>query len=157
MDESSASRPGHRVLRRGRVSLAGQVYLVTFTTLGRQPLFLNPEAARIASSVLAGPRVFGRSRLLAWVLMPDHWHGLVELGDEEDLATLIGRMKTNSARGVRKELPMVGRIWARAFHDRALRSDESVRTAARYIVLNPVRAGLVASPRNYPYWNAVWL
>lgn len=157
MDESSTSRPGHRVLRRGRVSLAGQVYLVTFTTVGRQPLFLNPEAARIASSVLAGARVFGRSRLLAWVLMPDHWHGLIELGDGEDLAALVGRIKTNSSRCVRKETTAPGRVWARAFHDHALRMDECILAAARYIVLNPVRAGLVASLRNYPYWNAIWL
>ena len=29
--------------------------------------------------------------------------------------------------------------------------------AARYIILNPVGAGLVAGPAKYPYWDAVWL
>ena len=157
MDESDTSRRGHRALRRGRVSLVGQVYLVTFTTLGRQPLFRDPETARIASGALASPRVWDRSRLLAWVLMPNHWHGLIELGDGEDLAALVGRIKTNSSRCARKETTATGRVWARAFHDRALRTDESVLAAARYIVLNPVRAGLVASLRNYPYWDAIWL
>lgn len=55
------------------------------------------------------------------------------------------------------EFPETGAIWARAFHDRALRSDEHVLSAARYLVLNPVRAGLVQRIGDYPYWDAIWL
>ncbi|WP_442964680.1 transposase [Pseudomonas sp. GCEP-101] len=46
--------------------------------------------------------VIGRNRLLAWVLMQDHVHWLLELGVGEDLARSVGRMKAVSAREVRR-------------------------------------------------------
>ncbi len=50
-----------------------------------------------------------------------------------------------------------GRIWQRGYHDHAIRYQESIKDIARYIVANPLRAGLVKSLRYYPYWNAMWL
>jgi REP element-mobilizing transposase RayT len=99
---------------------------------------------------------WGDARLLCWVLMPDHWHGLVELGEREALSVLINRMKsvtTKRSHAVR-EYP---RIWARGFHNRALRCNEDQRHAARYIVANPIRAELVQHICDYPYWDSIWL
>jgi hypothetical protein len=48
-------------------------------------------------------------------------------------------------------------VWAPTFHDHALRKDEDLLQAARYIVMNPVRAGLSRRVGDYPYWNCVWL
>ena len=42
-------------------------------------------------------------------------------------------------------------------HDRALRRDEDLLAVARYIVANPLRAGLVRRVGDYPLWDAVWL
>ena len=50
-----------------------------------------------------------------------------------------------------------GGLWQRGYHDRALRRDEDLKAAARYIVMNPLRAGLVKRPGDYPLWDAVWL
>ena len=155
MGTLSDVRRGHAALRRGRASLAGQVYLITFSTRDRLPLFATPEVAMEASRALADPRIWVRSRLLAWVLMPDHWHGLVELGRQDYLPSLVQRLKSNSTRHLRQA--GVDRVWARAYHDRALRQEEAQVDAARYVVLNPVRAGLVRRVGDYPYWDAVWL
>ena len=148
---------GHSALRRGRVSLPGCTYLITFTTHGRAPLFHDSNAAACACRAITDYRLWRRSILLAWVLMPDHWHGLVHLGAGETLPHAIGRLETNSARQVRACLDPAPRIWAPAFHDRALRRDESLAEAARYILMNPVRAGLAADPGKYPYWDAIWI
>jgi len=116
------------------------------------------DGRRAFSRDLIDSRLRPRSRLLAWVLMPDHWHGLIVLGRGEDLAYRIGVMKANTARCVRMASPTVGRVWARSFHDHALRNDEQeLLNHARYVVLNPVRAGLVRRIGDYPYWDAVWL
>ena len=148
---------GHSALRRGRVSLPGCTYLITFTTHGRAPLFHDSNAAACACRAITDSRLWRRSILLAWVLMADHWHGLVHLGAGETLPHAIGRLKTNSARQVRACLDPAPRIWAPAFHDRAVRRDESLGEAARYILMNPVRAGLAADPGKYPYWDAIWI
>lgn len=150
-------RLGHAALRKGRSSVAGQVYLVTFTTNERRPHFNHWNVAREASPLLACAEAWPGAHLLAWVLMPDHWHGLVQLEEGASLSRSVGVCKGRSARMLRQSHESLGPIWARGFHDRALRDVDDLRTLARYIVMNPVRAGLVTSARAYPYWDAVWL
>src|SRR5687768_6183540 len=75
-----ADRPGHAALRRGRRSLASQIYLVTTTTVGRRPWFSDFDLARRAARSLTSPRWWTDATLLCWTLMPDHWHAVIELG-----------------------------------------------------------------------------
>jgi putative transposase len=89
--------------------------------------------------------------------MPDHWHALLELGKDTSLSRAMQRAKSLSARAANAALGRNGCVWSRAYHDRAVRTEENVIDFARYVVANPVRAGLVKSVRDYPYWNAVWL
>jgi len=133
------------------------VYLVTFTTFHRRPLFADFDRGCRMAKALHDVARTDAMRILAWVLMPDHWHGLVELGDWEKLGDRIGRLKGVSAFRLHRSEPAVGRIWADGFHDHALRADEELVECARYIVLNPVRAGLVERVGDYSFWDAVWL
>jgi REP element-mobilizing transposase RayT len=48
-------------------------------------------------------------------------------------------------------------IWQPGFHDHALRHDDDVAEIARYIVANPLRAGLVARLGDDSHWDAVWV
>jgi REP element-mobilizing transposase RayT len=149
--------PARQILRKGRRSIGGQVYLVTFTTDERQRHFSEWEIAADACRVLANASMWQRSRLLAWTLMPDHWHGLVELHPRDQLPSLIGRLKGLSAHRLRKSHPHLGWIWARAYHDHALRTEEDLVGAARYIAMNAVRAGIVKRVGHYPFWDSVWI
>lgn len=101
------------------------------------------------------PACWGDAQLLCWVLMPDHWHGLVQLGDHDALSLVMNRFKAFTAR--RLSCTQAGVVWDRGFHDRALHKEDDIRAVARYIVANPVRAGLVNSVLDYPYWNCIWL
>ena len=148
--------PGRAALRRGRASLPGQVYLITVTTRHRQPVFLDHVHARIASRLIHARENWGDAQLLAWVLMPDHWHGLLEL-DHEPLDRVVARLKAAVSRALHASGALAGPLWDRSFHDRALRREENVRCVARYIVSNPLRAGLARTVLDYPYWNTVWL
>jgi len=154
---SSSVRCGHAALRRGRVSLQDGIYLVTAATHGRIALFSDFHAARTASRCFEDPLVLGETGMLAWVLMPDHAHWLVRLGGQTSLGVCIGRIKSASSRAVNRACRRSGSVWAPAFHDHALRADEDVEAAARYLVANPLRAGLVERIEDYPYWNAVWI
>ncbi|SEW06816.1 transposase [Luteibacter sp. 329MFSha] len=150
------SFPASHRLRLGRVSEPGRVYLVTATTWNRIPLFRDVAHARAASRVCDYPKTWAGARCLAWVLMPDHFHGLIQL-DDGDLCKVMSRFKSLVSRRVRDLRPRRYPVWQKGFHDAGLREEENVRAAARYLVANPVRAGLVGSVRDYPYWNAVWL
>ena len=148
---------GYSDLRKGRFSQPGQVYLVTFATAGRRPLFSRPQLAMDACHAMTTSRLWYRSRLLCWVLMPDHWHGMIELGELDSLPTLVQRLKSNSARTVRLRHPDTGQVWEKGFHDRALRDATGVLATARYVVANPLRAGLAFRLGEYAWWDAVWL
>lgn len=95
--------------------------------------------------------------MLAWVLMPDHAHWLIHLGERNVLSMVVNRLKSSSARWTNRALNRQGALWDVAYHDHALRAEEDLQHVARYIVVNPLRAGLVQRIGDYPFWNAVWV
>ena len=157
MDKPSFPAHGKANLRRGRISETGRVYLITFCTAERADVFSNPAQARAFVLALHSRSLLKQSKLLCWVLMPDHWHGLIELGPTDTVSTLVGRIKGVTANSINTNREVRGRVWSIGFHDRALRKEEDLLTIARYIVRNPVRAGLVKRVGAYPFWDATWL
>ncbi|CAK15985.1 REP-associated tyrosine transposase [Pseudomonas entomophila] len=143
-------------LRRGRYSEPGRLYVLTTVTHHRQPLFLDLHHARTAIRFLRQADQEGQCRSLAWVVMPDHVHWLVEL-KEESLSTLMRYFKARSSHALRKAGVSLIPVWQAGFHDRALRREDDVVKVARYIVANPLRAGLVDKLGKYPHWVAVWV
>ncbi len=138
-------------LRRGRVSIPGQTYLITTVTRHRRPLLVAHHIAKVVSDQANRLERQGDGSWSAWVIMPDHFHGLLTLGASRDLSTVVKRLKARSAR-----LAGRGPLWQSLFHDHALRSHESIADAARYVLTNPIRAGLVTHLADYPWWYCAW-
>ncbi|MDD5300207.1 MAG: transposase [Gallionella sp.] len=150
-------KPGHAALRKGRASVANGVYLITATTIERARIFENFHAACAASRCFENRAVLGDATMLAWVLMTDHAHWLIELGEHDALSSVVNRIKSASARHMNVALMRNGALWSKGFHDHALRAEDDLPDTARYVVANPLRAGLVNSLGDYPFWNAAWL
>ncbi|EKT4522694.1 transposase [Pseudomonas putida] len=148
--------PGSHRLRQGRVSIQGQIYLLTTTVQHRQPIFRDFHLARILVGELRKAQETGLARSLAWVVMPDHLHWLLEL-QHTSLDALMRRVKCRSAYLVNRSYQQQGGLWQKGYHDRALREEDNIRATARYIVANPLRAGLVSTIADYPHWDATWL
>ena len=144
---------GHQALRKGRISLPRQTYHVTTVTAGRKPIFAQPHVAQAAYPCFENAVLLRDAQMLAWVLMPDHAHWLIALGEDRNLQQLVDVLKTFSARNANRVMERSGRVWAPAYYDRALRSDDQIPTVMRYIAANPVRAGLVKHADDYPYRN----
>jgi putative transposase len=143
-------------LRKGRVSELGWVYLVTTVVDQRRPLFRDFYLGRLVVTALRVEHDVGTVESLAWVLMPDHLHWLICLRDT-GLEDVMRRVKSRSAVAVNRALEARGRVWQKGYYDHAARRDEDLQAMARYVVANPVRAGLVQSVREYPLWDAVWV
>ena len=137
-------------LRVGRWSHTGHVYHITTATRHRRRVFAELYAARAVIASLSHADDAGETRTLAFVLMPDHLHWLLELR-RGSLAAVVGGMKSSSAHRLGRP------VWQPGYHDHALRRDEDLRTVARYIIANPLRAGLVERVGDYPHWDAIWL
>jgi putative transposase len=154
---AQAAKVRGSTLRKGRVSEPGRAYLITAVTAHRTPLFSDFGAARAVVSSLSKSDRLERSDTLAFVVMPDHVHWLMQLRSN-NLSGVVGSVKASAARTINLLRGTAGiACWQTGFHDHALRSDAVLADTARYIVANPLRAGLVARLADYPHWDAVWL
>lgn len=143
-------------LRRGRFSQTGQIYLLTTVTHQRRPLFNDLTLGRLLVEPLREAQVSGLASTLCWVVMPDHLHWMVQLQDGS-LGRLMQRFKSRSAKRVNAVLGTQGQVWQKGYHDRAVRGEDDVQQMARYVVANPLRAGLVQRLGDYPLWDAIRL
>jgi REP element-mobilizing transposase RayT len=148
---------GSKRLRCGRFSEKNRIYLVTSVTHFRERAFLNLYSGRILVTALRAEQDAGHAQTLAFVVMPDHFHWLLSLAGNQDLSTIVGRVKSRTARLVNRARRRDGRMWQDGFHDHAIRAEEDLADVARYIVANPIRAGLAKKLGDYPHWDAVWL
>ena len=149
-------QPNSHLLRRGRYSEHGRVYLVTVVVHKRQPLFSDLYLGRLLVAELKRAHDCGLINSLAWVIMPDHVHWLFELQDS-DLPQVMGRTKSRSTLTINRVRGATGPFWQRGYHDRAVRTEEDLRRIARYVIANPLRAGLVERIGDYSLWDAAWL
>ena len=74
-----------------------------------------------------------------------------------NLSSSVARVKSVSARLINQHLDRKGSVWQSGYYDHAIRKEEDVVHVARYIVANPLRAGLVRSLNDFSLWDAVWL
>ena len=141
----------------GRASLSGQIYHVTICTYQRQTFFTCWRTGRLVVHTLKNLEQQRIAKSLAWVIMPDHLHWLVQLGESHSLAATLQLCKGRSARKVNQYLGRKGSLWQKGVMEKAIRKDEDLTQIARYIVANPLRAKLVKKLGDYPLWDAIWL
>ena len=148
---------GSRKLRNGRYSECNRIYHVTTRTHESVPVFSNFQDARILVRVLHRQQLDGYLECQAFAVMPDHLHWLVKLTSNRSLSTCVNMVKSLATREIHYSGNYRGKVWQRGFHDRAIRKEDDLVAVARYIIANPLRAGLVSSVRQYPFWDARWL
>ena len=163
---------------------SGMPYLITTITHRRERLFEDEKFACIAhEDITFYAHKFGATSV-AHVIMPEHVHWVMypstecfeqfrqdeqakgkrsKYGLEPErfyLSKIMEDYKRHTAHLINelRDAPYT-QVWQEGFRDDALRSPGAIRAAAHYVVLNPVKAGLVERPEDYPYlaWNAEWL
>jgi len=131
-------------------------YVLTICTYRRSRTFENPyivgrtlgEFLRLASAQ--------HIAVLAYCFMPDHVHLLVEGVDAgSERRVFVNLSKERSGYLYRQMSGQV--LWQDGYHERLLRDSDDPRKMARYLLENPVRAGIVRHPIQYPHLgSAVW-
>ncbi|TPG83147.1 REP-associated tyrosine transposase [Pseudomonas mandelii] len=148
--------PASHRLRVGRYAEPNRIYLLTTNTLDREPVFKDFGLGRLVVDQFRSAQEQGWANSLAWVVMPDHFHWLIEL-QQCSLSGLMQKTKSLSTRSVNMSCGRRGSLWQQGYHDRALRRYEDLVKLARYVVANPLRAGLVERLGEYPLWDAIWV
>ncbi len=145
------AKPHAHRLRKGRVSETNRIYFITTATYERRRVFSDFDYARQLIKVLRESSEMQRAQTLCFVVMPDHLHWLMQLHKDFELSQVVHGIKSLSSKRIGQ------RIWQKGFYDHAVRREEDLRSLARYIVANPIRAGLVESVGLYPHWDSAWL
>jgi putative transposase len=125
-------------------------YFITVCTASRRRWFADPRLAEELTTQI--PLFFEKRGLavLAYCLMPDHLHLLLE-GTRED-ADLVGAVFAwKQATGFAWKRRTGTRLWQKGFHDRVLRDGDDLRAVVRYVLENPVRARLCRNATEYPW------
>jgi putative transposase len=132
------------------ISYAGRfTYLVTTTTRDRVKAFEDLDFGRLAERELLAIAERERFTLPAYCLMPDHIHVVATgQGADSNLRRLVGSWKQKT--GYLWSKRGCGRLWQTGYWDRLSRFDEPVSDMVRYVVYNPVRAGIATEPVSYP-------
>jgi putative transposase len=88
--------------------------------------------------------------VLAYCFMPDHLHLLVEgTSDDADLCSFVATAKRQAAYAAKARVR--GRVWQPGYYDQVLRDRDDSHAIIKYIVENPVRAGICRRPSEYPF------
>ena len=143
-------------LTRGRRSNLHSLYAITTVARDRTPLFFELDLAHCVAAQIAVSDEEGSTSTHAWVVMPDHVHWLFSL-ERHDVSACVARFKSRSARAIHQARGSRGRVWQSGYFDHRVRNEDDFRSQARYILDNPLRAGLVKKLADYPHWGCRWI
>jgi len=127
----------------------GRTYFLTHITYRRQPILIT-HIDLLWNSIHKFKQLTPYE-LIAWVILPDHWHCIIE-PSENDVASLMKRIKLSLAAGYLKRLGFrSGRTWHNRYWDHVIRDQEDMNRHVDYIHYNPMRHGLATSAMKYPH------
>jgi putative transposase len=140
-----------RPARLKQLSYVGlQRYSLTFCTDWKRRWFENADAVDLVLSQFLRVAANEGFTVLAYCFMPDHVHLLIEgIRDDADARKFIIKSKQCSAHAYAETFQT--RLWQPFGYEHVLRSEQNAAVVARYILENPVRAGLARTVLEYPF------
>ncbi len=142
--------------RLARVWLKTPVYFVTTCTHERRRVLATDHAHQVLRAEWFAAEERHGWQIGRYVIMPDHVHFFCCASmTAKPLSTFLKRWKEWSAKALLPPLAMHPPLWQHRFFDHLLRTTESHAEKWLYVRENPVRAGLVARPEDWPYAGRV--
>lgn len=131
-----------------RLRAADRIFFVTVNLRRSLPALCDAEFASILASFEESHRRLG-FLLCGYVLMPDHWHGLLWPHYPLTISRLVQDIKYVSSRRVNRQRGSAGQLWQHQFWDRFVRHAKEFGQRLDYMHFNPVRRGLAAKPEQW--------
>ena len=120
--------------------------------LGACWLNRNDVAALVESALLHFDNE--RYRVLAWCIMPNHVHAVIELLQGHRLGTVLHSWKSFTANKANAMVGRTGAFWHDDYFDRYMRDEKHLEGTIGYVEQNPVKAKLVDAPESWPWSSA---
>ena len=136
-----------------RLVVSDRWFFVTCRVLPRRRILSESEFACLARVIDERRKEHG-FLLSAWVFLPDHWHAIIYPAYPLTISTVMESIKGGVTKRINRSRQEVGLLMQPRFFDRALRTVREYKEKVEYIHLNPVKAGLVTRPEDWP-WSSV--
>jgi len=143
--------------RRPRVATGGLAYHVLNRRVGRLQLFEKPGDYAAFEQILQDAYDRTRIRILAYCLMPNHWHLLLWPRQDGELSEVLRWLTvTHTQRWhAHRQTAGTGPVYQGRFKSFPVQTDEHFLTVARYVERNALRAKLVARAEEWR-WSSLW-
>lgn len=119
----------------------------------RQRVFFSDDDYRAYIELLCEAREKANVEVWAYCLMPNHVHIIATPNDKDSLRRFLGEAHRHYTRRINFREGWRGHLWQERFHSFVM-DEPHLLAAARYVELNPVRAGLCNSPAQWPWSSA---
>jgi menaquinone-specific isochorismate synthase len=86
---------------------------------------------------------YNKYDLIAWCIIPNHVHALIELKPEQSLSKIIHSWKSYTSKEANKLLNRKGQFWAPEYYDHIVRHQKELNKVIEYILNNPIKADLI--------------
>jgi REP element-mobilizing transposase RayT len=149
--------PDHKHLSRlDRIWITNPRYFITVCTEKRRKILAGEKTVFVLCREWESAMERHGWAVGSYVVMPDHVHFFCTDGEQGvTLSEFIGKWKEWTAKALKREAGLGGQIWQKGFFDHLLRSSESYSEKWEYVRNNPVRAGLVAKPEDWPFSGSI--
>jgi putative transposase len=139
--------------RLARIVVPGMPHLVTQRGNGRAAIFFEPGDESAYLRLLAERCRKAGVEIWAYCLMPNHVHLIATPKNEAGLARAIGEAHRRYTTFINARAGRTGHLFQGRFAS-VVMDEDHLRTAARYVCLNPVRARLAARAEDWPWSSA---
>lgn len=136
-----------------RMVLSDRFFFVTCRVFRTRARLTRRELDCFADVFEARRKEFG-FLITAWVFLPNHWHAIVFPRYPLTISAAMSSVKASSTKRINQMRGDAGVLWQGRFFDRALRTVKEYRETVDYIHWNPVKAGLVERPEDWPWSSA---
>ena len=143
--------------RLARVDVGGEVYHVINRANGRMQIFDVPEDYQLFEKLMFDAKELAHMRILAYVLMPNHWHLVLYPQKDGDLGLFMHRLTNAHTRQVHVRTGTVGsgHLYQGRYKSFLVQTDAYFLTLIKYVERNPVRAKLVRQCEDWR-WGSAW-
>jgi len=139
--------------RSSRIVVPGIPHHVTQRGSRRMTVFLSPSDYQVYLRVFKRQSERRGVRIWSYCLMPNHVHLIAEPSCSTGLSRAIGEAHRLYAQHINRRESWCGHLWQERFNSFPM-DELHVLRATRYVLLNPVRAGLVTRPEDWPHSSA---
>lgn len=127
------------------------LYFITSVTENRKQIFSNNLACELFLNILTYNKFYCDYNIYAFIIMPDHFHIIIQPTGEMNISEIMKKIKGNFSRFYNKIFNNQGKVLQKGYYDKIIRDEKHLIEIIEYIHNNPINKGIVENVDDYIY------